>query len=130
MRRVVAVSSGAIIAALLALVGLRHFSGSDHSDSRPKVRAQLQVLAAKPESYKLDNGQLPAALETLTETGASGLGPYAKEREFLDPWGEKFYYRVNEEGSGFVLFTLGRDGRLGGSGNDQDMQVEFPAHES
>jgi len=130
MRRAVAISSSTIVAVLLAWALLRLFSGNDHSDTRPKVRAQLQVLATKLESYKLDNGKFPAVLEMLTEPGASGLGPYAKEREFLDPWGEKLYYRTNEEGSSFVLFTLGRDGRLGGSGNDQDMQVEFPAHES
>jgi general secretion pathway protein G len=87
-------------------------------------------LAAKIESYKLDNGQLPESLEELVGPGTSGLGPYAKEREFLDPWGQKFDYRPHTQDLDFVLFTLGRDGRLGGSGSSRDLQVEFRADES
>ncbi len=126
MKGVAAISCSIIAVFVLSWVAVQLLGGSDHSDTAPRVRAQLQNVAAKLEVYERDTGRLPAALDELLGQGSAGRGPYARARDLVDPWGEKFHYRVNAEGAGFVLFTLGRDRRLGGSGDDRDLQVEFP----
>jgi general secretion pathway protein G len=40
-----------------------------------------------------------------------------------DPWGHPYQYRVltGEQANPFELFSLGRDGKPGGSGEDADI---------
>jgi general secretion pathway protein G len=80
------------------------------------------------DSYRLDNGSYPS-----TEQGLAALrdrptrdpaptnwrGPYLRKGVPLDPWGRPYIYRI--QSSGYDLQTLGRDGRPGGDGEDQDV---------
>jgi general secretion pathway protein G len=81
------------------------------------------MLSAKVESFYLDTGAYPESLEALLahDVASDELGPYARPRELIDPWGRRYYYRRGVGTAGFVLFTLGADGMLGGSGQDQDI---------
>jgi hypothetical protein len=87
-------------------------------------------LAAKAATYRIENGRYPNTLKELLLPGESKRGPYLKEQELFDPWGGLIHYRLSASGTSILLFSLGRDGRLGGFWADADLQVEHVAGES
>ena len=116
-----------LIGVVVAFAASRILGGGD----RAKVglaKAQIQTTADKIEQYKMDVGRYPAALEDLVKapTGSSGwLGPYAKEIELKDPWGQPMEYKVpGENERAFSLLSHGRDGKPGGSSVDADIASE------
>ena len=40
-----------------------------------------------------------------------------------DPWGRPYVYRIPGEKSEFQLFSYGRDGKAGGTGEDADLGI-------
>jgi general secretion pathway protein G len=121
----------AIIGTLAALVGPSVFRNvGDSKTSAAKSQVELYALALN--SYRLDNDQFPdvnqglAALRTQPTTGEpprSWRGPYLTKVVTPDPWGRPYLYvspgRANPQS--FDLYTLGRDGRVGGEGEDSDV---------
>lgn len=103
------------------------------SDARvTTANAQLAMLGVALENYRLDNGNYPtteqglAALRTrptIPPAPSNWKGPYLKKDVPLDPWGRAYIYRntSKEDATTFDLSTLGRDGRVGGSGEDKDL---------
>lgn len=88
------------------------------------AKAQLQSLGMKIEAYALDNGRPPQRLEDLVQRPADARnwnGPYARESDLRDPWGNAFVYRVPGERGPFDLISYGADGRPGGEGNARDL---------
>ncbi len=85
------------------------------------TRAQLHAVGGKLESYRLDHQRWPAALDTLLMDGTESA--YAREKDLVDPWGARFYYRVEESSSTVLLFSLGRDGVPGGQESDSDAHL-------
>jgi general secretion pathway protein G len=108
---------GLVAAALLA--GCGPSAGPSAGAADPRALAQTQALGAKIEQFKAQNGRPPASLYELTL--AEGKGPYAPRELVVDPWGRQYYYRVDDESTVYHLFTLGADGRIGGSGADADV---------
>lgn len=114
----------ALLAALIAPQVIRYLS-----DARSKTaEAQLKNIESSIELYYLDNGAYPAGesgLMALVEAPANvpgWRGPYLKKREALvDPWGKPYAYRSPGEHGKFDLFTFGRDGKEGGTGEDKDI---------
>ena len=106
------------VTALLLVRVLR----SSPDDRWSLARFQLEHIASSVELYRADTGQWPASLDALTRFDGPGLGPYLSRNQWFDPWGHPIFYRVDADGRGFVVFTLGRDGRLGGTGADADIQ--------
>ncbi|MGH7338727.1 MAG: type II secretion system protein GspG, partial [Myxococcota bacterium] len=53
-------------------------------------------------------------------------GPYLRKGLPLDPWGRPYVYRSPGERNphGYDLYSLGRDGRDGGTGEDTDLGRE------
>ena len=92
-------------------------------DTHSFARAQILRTAAALDQYRIDVGKYPANLESLLEPGPEGVGPYISDRSLRDPWGRPLYYRVESDGRSFVLFTLGKDGRIGGEDADADFEV-------
>jgi general secretion pathway protein G len=121
----------AIIATLAALVGPSVFrSVGDSKVSAAKSQVELYALALN--SYRLDNDDFPTTdqgLDALRTTPASGeparnwRGPYLSKVITPDPWGRPYLYvspgRANPQA--FDLYTLGRDGKEGGTGEDADV---------
>jgi general secretion pathway protein G len=114
----------AMLAALVAPQVIRYL-GTARSDT---AKAQLKNLESAVELYYLDTGTYPAAesgLQALVAPPnglASWKGPYLKKKEALfDPWGKPYQYRTPGEHGNVDLFTLGRDGREGGDGEDKDV---------
>ena len=115
-----------LIGAVIAFVGSRIIGGAD----RAKVnltRSQIQTIAGKIESFQLDTGKLPARLEDLVvqPSGAPNwLGPYAKDVELKDQWGNPLIYHVPGQGKAFDLMSYGKDDKPGGSSYDGDIIYE------
>lgn len=121
----------AIIATLVSVVAPAVFGHV--SDARQNAaRSQIEILALALEAYNLDNGSYPTAdqgLESLRSTPAVGeparswRGPYLRKAVPTDPWGRPYHYLSpgHENPQSYDLFTLGRDGRIGGAREDADL---------
>lgn len=86
-------------------------------------KAQVQMLAGKIEGYSLDNGRPPQQLQDLvSRPGAASnwQGPYAKESDLKDPFGNEFEYKMPGDHGEFDIMFLGQDGQRGGDGVSAD----------
>jgi general secretion pathway protein G len=121
----------AIIATLAAMVGPAIFRNVGDAKSSA-AHSQIELYALALNSYRLDNDVFPTqeqGLESLRTLPTSGeaprnwRGPYLSKIVSPDPWGRPYVYvspgRANP--SAFDLYTLGRDGRIGGEGEDADV---------
>lgn len=121
----------AIIAVLAALVGPEIFRNVGDANAGA-ARSQVEMLGLALDQYRLDNQAYPsteqglAALRTAPTTGEPPRrwrGPYLRRALPNDPWGRPYQYlspgRANPQG--YDLFTLGRDGREGGTDEDADV---------
>lgn len=120
-----------IIAVLASIVAPNVFR---HVDTAKSVTAQAQIsmLGAALDAYRLDNGRYPS-----TEQGLAALwqqpstaprpsnwrGPYLRQPPPADPWGASYIYRAPGERTptGFDLSSMGADGALGGTGDAADV---------
>lgn len=115
-----------IIGLLASYVGPRYFSQIGKSETKV-ARAQIDSLEKAIEQYRLDTGRYPSAeagLDALVNRPAAEArwdGPYLKKGVPLDPWGRAYQYVVPGKHGDFDLFSLGKDGRPGGSGEDSDV---------
>ena len=121
----------AIIATLAAVVAPSIFRNVGDAKTSA-AKSQIELLSLALNSYRLDNDVFPTTeqgLEALRTLPAQGdlprnwRGPYLSRIVPLDPWGRPYIYvspgRVNP--TSFDLYTLGRDGREGGEGEDADI---------
>ena len=121
----------AIIATLAAVVAPAIFRNVGDAKGA-SAKSQVDLLALALNSYRLDNDVFPAseqgleALRTLPATGEpprNWRGPYLSKLVPNDPWGRPYVYvapgKVNP--TSFDLYTLGRDGKVGGDGEDGDV---------
>lgn len=114
-----------LIGGVLALVGSRLIGGKDRADYN-LARTQVGIVAGKVDSFQIDTGRYPSALEELVKSDAPGwLGPYAKDAELKDPWGRALEYSApGTDGRPFDLVSLGADGKSGGTSTDADIRHE------
>lgn len=121
----------AIIGALAAVVGPDLFRNVADANVKAAM-TQIETFGLALDRYRLDNHAYPttaqglAALRTAPVVGEAPpnwLGPYLKREVPKDPWGRPYVYvspgRVNP--TSYDLYTLGRDGRIGGKGEDADI---------
>lgn len=118
----------AIIGLLAAYVGPRYVSQLNKSEVTA-AKTQVEAIARALESYRLDNGVYPGpelGLKALISRPANmprWNGPYLQKELPPDPWGHAYVYRpVASNGRDFELYSLGRDGRPGGSGENADIR--------
>ena len=116
-----------IIALLMTLVApqvVRYLS-----DARiDTASAQLKNIESAIELHFLDTGQYPSnemGAKSLIEPPPNSVGwrgPYLKKASGLvDPWGKEFIYRYPGEHGSYDLYSFGRDGVLGGEGENKDL---------
>jgi general secretion pathway protein G len=121
----------AIIATLAAVIGPAVFRNVGDS-KLTAARSQVELFAMALGAYRLDNDVYPATeqgLDALRTTPTSGelprrwRGPYITKVIAPDPWGRPWIYlspgHANAES--FDLYSLGRDGKPGGEGEDADV---------
>ena len=104
-----------IIGLLAGYVAPRYFSQVGKSETQV-ARAQIESLEKALDHYRLDNRRYPTH-----EEGLAAIAPYLKKALPNDPWGRPYVYRVPGQKGEFELFSYGRDGKAGGTGEDADI---------
>lgn len=116
----------AIIGLLAGYVAPRYFAQIGKSEVKA-AQAQLDGLEKALDQYRLDVGQYPtsqqglAALVSAPPGVARWQGPYLKKGLPDDPWGRPYQYRSPGSHGEFDLFSQGRDGAPGGTGENADI---------
>jgi type II secretion system protein G len=100
-----------------------------------KVYTDLSTLAAALQEYHSDYNSYPSV---ITHKGLQGLrrprrGSPDPQDTYLaeipmDPWGEEYVYRtprlLHGQKDKYELYTLGKDGAIGGEGENADIGVQ------
>ena len=112
-----------LLAGIMAFVGPRIFEKMGQAKSAEQ-RIRTQQLVGNIELYRLEVGKYPDNLGALVRN-PGGIdkwnGPYAKEADLKDAWGNDYRYAFPGQGKPFDLVSLGADGRDGGEGEARDV---------
>jgi len=115
-----------IIGLLAGLVAPRYFDQIGKSTTKV-AKAQIDSLGKALDQYRLDVGSYPSteeglnALTTSPQNQPRWSGPYLQKAVPLDPWDRPYQYRAPGEHGDYDLYTLGRDGQVGGTGENADV---------
>ena len=116
----------AIIGLLVGYVAPRYFSQIGKSEVQV-AKAQVDALEKALDQYRLDTRRYPTgdlglqALVTRPANEPGWSGPYLKKAVPNDPWGRPFVYKSPGQKGEYDLVSYGRDGKLGGTGEDADI---------
>ncbi len=86
----------------------------------------LKELVEASLEHRLDTNHYPNNLFDLAfEPSNKGwwLGPYIKEKDILDPWGEPYHYLVDPANHTIIIYTLGSDHVVGGQDQASDLII-------
>jgi general secretion pathway protein G len=117
-----------IIGLLAGYVAPRYFSQVGRSEIQV-AKAQIESLEKALDQYRLDTRRYPSteeglqALVSKPESAAGWSGPYLKKAVPVDPWGRPYAYHTPGQKGEYEVFTYGRDGKPGGTGDDADIGV-------
>ncbi len=122
----------AILGGVMAMLGQKVMSNFQKAKVR-QARAQLSEIGKALDLYSSDCNDFPptdAGLRGLLSqegTGCESWGPdsYIKPNLMKDPWGSEIIYE--NSGGNYVLRSLGKDKKEGGSGFDADISNEEEA---
>ncbi|WP_375542482.1 type II secretion system major pseudopilin GspG [Paraburkholderia sp. CNPSo 3272] len=112
-----------IIGLLAGLVAPRYFEQVGKSNVKI-ARAQIVSLGQALDQYRLDVGAYPTTeegLEALVEKPQNATrwsGPYLQKAVPVDPWDRPYQYRSPGDHGDYDLFSLGKNGRGDGSGEN------------
>lgn len=115
-----------IIGLLAGYVAPRYFAQVGKAEVKT-AQAQVDALEKSLDQYRLDAGRYPtteqglAALYTRPADEPKWQGPYLKKAPPPDPWGRPYQYRQPGERGEYDLYSYGKDGQSGGSGEDADI---------
>lgn len=115
-----------IIGLLAGYVGPRYFSQVGKSEVAV-AKAQIDALEKALDQYRLDTGSYPAmdaglvALMQRPSNVTKWAGPYMKKSVPADPWGASYVYRFPGEHGEYDLYSYGKDGKPGGTGENADI---------
>lgn len=117
----------AIIGLIVGLVGPKVLNYM--ASSRTKTAGlQVQNFRQALDLYYLDVGRYPSSSENLIALVQQPAavdqwkGPYLKTAGVPpDPWGQPYRYRSPGEHGDFDIYSLGADGREGGTGDGADV---------
>ena len=116
----------AIIGLLAGYVAPRYFSQVGKSEISV-AKAQINAFEKALDQYRLDTGRYPTteqgltALSTRPANEPKWNGPYLKKGVPLDPWDRPYIYKQPGEHGEYDLFTYGKDGAAGGTGEAADI---------
>lgn len=119
-----------IIGLIMGLVGPRLFGQADKAKVQTAT-TQVKMLSGAVQTMRLDIGRLPTDGEGLAllinkpadeRTARNWNGPYLSDGLPPDPWGNPYQYASKAAGTQpFALFSLGADGKPGGTDFDTDV---------
>jgi general secretion pathway protein G len=117
-----------IIGGLAAFLIPKVVGQGDEAKSR-LARTMMQNISGQLELFKLDVGRYPNSGEGIKALVANpgGLnnwnGPYLKDEQAKDPWGNEFIFTVPGKAGPFDIKSLGADGKEGGEGPNRDVSL-------
>ena len=113
-----------LLAGIMAFVGPKIFEQMGRAKSS-EAKIRIQQLAGQVEMYKLEVGKYPTNLGELVKQpgGTEGKwnGPYAKDPDLKDAWGNDYRFTIPGQGKAYDLVSLGADGKDGGDGENRDV---------
>jgi len=112
-----------LLAGIMAYVGPKIFQKMGQAKSAEQ-RIRTQNLVGDIEMYKLEVGRYPDNLQALVKQPAvldKWNGPYAKDTDLKDAWGNDYRYTFPGQAKPFDLLSLGADAKEGGEGEDRDV---------
>ena len=115
-----------IIGLLTGIVGPKLFKNIGKSEVKA-TKAQIDSLGKALDQYRLDTGHYPTteqglnALVTKPANENKWEGPYLTKAVPTDPWGRPYLYKNPGEHGDYDLFSYGKDGQVGGSGDAADI---------
>ncbi|MFK5970073.1 MAG: type II secretion system major pseudopilin GspG [Candidatus Marithrix sp.] len=126
-----------IIGMLAGLVGPELLGNVDGAKVKT-AEAQIKMLKGAVITLRLDIGRVPTNEEGLALLKMPPIdenlkqfwkGPYLEEDLPLDPWHNSYQYSIpGADNRSFALYSLGADGKLGGSDYDTDLGYLPPSH--
>ena len=112
-----------LLAGIMAFVGPKIFEQMGRAKSS-EAKIRIQQLVGQIEIYKLEVGRYPDSLQSLVKQ-PSGVdrwnGPYAKDADLKDAWGNDYRFTVPGTSKAFDLISLGADNKEGGDGENRDV---------
>ena len=115
-----------IIGLIASLVGPRLFPKLGKG-KQSAAKAQIELLGQALDQFRLDVGRYPTTQEGLNAlmVNPGGIdqweGPYLKKELPKDPWDRPYIYQCPGTHGEYDLYSYGRDGALGGDGEDKDV---------
>jgi len=115
-----------IIGMLAGFVAPKFFAQIGKSEVKT-ARAQIDALEKSLDQYRIDVGRYPtteqglAALNERPAGETKWAGPYLKKSIPADPWSKPYVYKFPGEHGEFDLFSYGKDGQSGGTGEAEDI---------
>ena len=115
-----------IIGLLASYVAPKYFSQVGKSEVKA-AQAQIDALEKALDQYRLDTGHYPATeqglavLVTRPSSEPKWQGPYLKKGAPPDPWGKPYIYKYPGERAELDLYSYGKDGQAGGTGESADI---------
>ncbi len=118
-----------IIGLLAAVVGPKVFKNVGKANIA-KVKTDIRAIESSLNLYRLDNFSYPSSDQGLqalvSEPGGSPEARNWQEGGYIprlpkDPWGREYQYLSPGEQGEMDIFTYGKDGASGGSGEDADL---------
>jgi hypothetical protein len=96
--------------------------------TRRKAQIDVVSICQAVDNYTVINsGQPPASLEVLVTPDENGKTLLRDCTAIpIDPWGNPYGYEPPSADRGYRVFSLGKDGRLGGKGDDADIDNFTP----
>lgn len=116
-----------IIAMLTGLVAPRLIGRVGKAKSTT-ARTQIENLVSALDIYNLDMDEYPSNEQGLSvlvkkpDDQNEWQGPYLRRGKVpLDPWKRAYIYHLSEDGGATLITSLGKDGQIGGEGDDRDI---------
>ena len=115
-----------IIGLLAGYVGPKYFDQIGKSETKTAF-AQINALGKSLDQYRIDTGHYPSseqglsALMQIPNNEPKWAGPYLIKKVPLDPWGRAYLYKSPGDNGEYDLYSLGKDGAVGGVQDAQDI---------
>jgi general secretion pathway protein G len=120
-----------VILSIMATMVLQNIGGAVGDATKARARSDIKTIGSALELYKLDNFNYPSTQQGLSAlvTKPSGAPEAANYRQggYLttgipnDPWNRPYLYLNPGQHGAFDVYTMGRDGKPGGEGEDTDL---------
>lgn len=115
-----------IIGLLAGDVAPRYFAQVGKSEVKA-AQAQIAAFGKALDTHRLDVGRYPtteqglAALVQRPQNEPKWIGPYLQKAVPLDPRGKPYQYKSPGEHGEYDVWSFGKDGQPGGSGEGADV---------